>query len=154
MGTMMSVFSLFRFWRMEVRAAVSPLAFCVTISMPGSSARFAMMVSRIWSREVWVMGWTMATLTFFPSAAAGAGCAGAAGASDAFSAGAAAVPAMPLPPHPVSTDIMTETAAKVVSIVFFICFSSSAVFLLTMFFYSFFSFCIFTFFPRYGCAPG
>ena len=80
------------------------------------------MVSRIWSREVWVIGWTMATLTFFPSAAAGADCSAASGVSDVFSAGAAAVPAAPLPPHPVSAAIMTEIAVIAVSMVFFISF--------------------------------
>ena len=56
-----------QWWRMPLRAEVSPLAFSVVISTSLPEAfSLATMVSRIWSREVWLMGWTMATLYTSP----------------------------------------------------------------------------------------
>ena len=57
-GTTMSTPSERRFCRMVERALVSLLAFSVTISIlsfPDASS-LEMMVSRIWSREVWLIG--------------------------------------------------------------------------------------------------
>ena len=63
MGTRMSISSFLRFCMIVVRAELSPFAFSKRSSMSGLSPSSAAMVSRIWSSELWLIGWTMATVS-------------------------------------------------------------------------------------------